>query len=48
MTGARTPVMIDEKTEPDTDDADDDTVPAAPGDSDTDLGDTDQHSDADA
>ena len=29
-------------------DGDADTPPGAPGDSDTDLGDTDQHSDADA
>jgi hypothetical protein len=42
----------DEKTERDDDDAaggtDRDTAPGAPGDSDTALGDTDQHSDADA
>ena len=30
------------------DEGDEDTVPAAPGDSDTEVGDTDQHSDADA
>ena len=30
------------------DDTDADTPPGAPGDSDTELGDTDQHSDADA
>ena len=38
----------DERDERDDDDSDADTPPGAPGDSDTPLGDTDQHSDADA
>ncbi len=48
MSGVRTPDMTDdEKTETD-ESTDADTAPAAPGDSETEVGDTDQHSDADA
>ena len=39
---------MNDDPEPDEPNDDADTPPGAPGDSDTELGDTDQHSDADA
>lgn len=44
----RTPDMTTDPDNTDDTETDEDTLPAAPGDSDTPVGDTDQHSDADS